>query len=409
MALLPLPPRPLLRQPSHLARISERHWLARDLVFAHSGYGAFIFGRPVADTPSALRVRALEGNQHPGLRHSAGWAADSTNYETYDVGIALAMPLTLSAWWYGPAGTTVDPILGVRRSGANAGGWSLDRNSTESPLARAMSTAGTSTTVLTTGYSFVASDWTHGVAFFESTTSRGIYGNGGSETLNTTLRTGPSDATQIIVAGSVAATAGAANSVINGIALPIVLNRRLSAAEVAELYEEQRSNPWALFTERKIWVPVSSGGGGTTHDVSVAETASATDSPSAASAAAASVSEAGSAADSPSASAVLEGAIAEAATAADTVDATAGAGGSVSESATATEAVDATVQRAASIAEAAAAAEAASAVAELLASIAEAAAAADSVAVSGDTPTLSNLVAYAVTGTTAKLRVDVTV
>jgi hypothetical protein len=50
-----------------------------------------------------------------------------------------------------------------------------------------------------------------------------------------------------------------AGAQLTGLAIPLAINRALSDDEVAGLYQEQLINPWALFMEAPIWVPVSSG------------------------------------------------------------------------------------------------------------------------------------------------------
>ena len=50
-------------------------------------------------------------------------------------------------------------------------------------------------------------------------------------------------------------------SQITGLAVPLVIGRELAPEEIEALHQEQRSNPWALFSEMPIRVPVSSGGG----------------------------------------------------------------------------------------------------------------------------------------------------
>jgi hypothetical protein len=37
----------------------------------------------------------------------------------------------------------------------------------------------------------------------------------------------------------------------------MVIDRVLDPSEIARLHDEQRSNPWVLFADRPIWVPVT--------------------------------------------------------------------------------------------------------------------------------------------------------
>lgn len=255
MALYP-PRHPLLRQPSHVARINERHWLARDLVFAHSGYGAFVFGRPVADLPSALRSNALTGAHNPSLVSARGWVPDGTNSETYALGVAaLPLPLTLSAWWYGTSSTTNDAILAVGRS-AGRGGVLLRRTSGELVSAQAIDTAGNTNGATASG-GYASGRWQHGVGVWESATSRLAYADGGNVGTHAVSTAHPTDCDQIRLATTVTATPTPATTAIAGIAIPLVIARALDDEEIARLHEEQRSNPWVLFADRAIWVPGS--------------------------------------------------------------------------------------------------------------------------------------------------------
>lgn len=102
------------------------------------------------------------------------------------------------------------------------------------------------------------------------------------------------------------------------------------------------ATPWALFAPRRIWVPVSVGGGGS-WSVSLTETASASDSLGAATTALVSLIESASAADIIGAATIAAVALTEAASASDTQTASYSATGSdsVTESASASDLLDA--------------------------------------------------------------------
>lgn len=252
---------PWTRQPTGLTRINTAHWLAKDLIFAHSGVRAFVFGQPAPDVPPALRG-AVAGDSNPALFTSRGWVPDGTNSELYQLKINLALPLTLSAWWYGTAGTTLDAILSVRRDTtfAGDGGISLARQTTEVVIANSRTTAAGSSTATASG-GYASGRWQHGVGVFASITSRAAYADGGNVGTNVISRVFPADCSVIAVGNFIFPSDFPTTTVIGGIALPLVIARALSADEVTRLYNEQRANPWGLFAERRILVPVPAASG----------------------------------------------------------------------------------------------------------------------------------------------------
>lgn len=260
MALFSYHP-PLLRQPSHAARINERHWLARDIVFAHSGYGAFVLGRLVSEPAAPVRGFTASGGQHPGLNHSRIWTPDSTNYEEYPLGYSgLKNPLTISCWCFGPASTTTDGLVTLRREAGYAGGFMLTRHSTEiysavtantSDVQSTGSSPGSASPFVANAWEFATGTWGNGDAL------RTAYRNGVSGTPGTGNRPGPLCDRIMLLANTAGVPVAANSAAISGIALPLVIARQLDDEEVARLHDEQRSNPWSLFTERPIWVPVS--------------------------------------------------------------------------------------------------------------------------------------------------------
>lgn len=257
MALFP-PRNPLLRQPSHLARIDPRHWLARDLLFVHSGYSAFVKGQPVEGIAETLASNALTGSHNPALVGANGWKPDATNYAVYPVPPLADYPLTLSAWWFGTSGGSVDGILTLGRS-AGVGGYVLRRSTGELVQSLAHTTSNQTAGTTTASGGYASGRWQHGVATFVSATSRNAYADGGNAgTVQTAYRAFIADLDRVIVGGTASSPPIAATTVIGGIALPMVIARALDDEEIAFLHEEQRSNPWTLFTERPIWVPVTS-------------------------------------------------------------------------------------------------------------------------------------------------------
>lgn len=242
-------------------QIRRSHWLAPDLVFAHSGVQAYVYGEPVADAhANEIRVNGLGGTGWPAQQNGPGFAPDGTNFLYWDLPAPLEMPLTLSAWWQGTASTTADRLLSVRRPTADNGGYTIGRSSTELARLDVVANNGTQAGVNSSGYTFVASAWVHGVATLTSTTSRAIYANGGSKKTSGSSVAAATLVSRIAIANAATSTPTIATSAIEGIALPLVIARVLDDAEVARLYQEQIENPWTLFEPRRIWVPVSSGG-----------------------------------------------------------------------------------------------------------------------------------------------------
>lgn len=241
-------------------RINERHWLAQDLVFAHSGHCAFVYGEPVAPTATdALNGAVTAGTGADALDGILGWVPDGSNRVIYDLPTALALPLTLSAWWHGTSSTTTDPILCVQRA-SGYGGVLLRRTSAEVVSAQTWDTAGGANAATASG-GYVSGQWQHGVAVFVADNSRIAYADGGNSGTNTGTKVLPTDCTQVAIATDPRVT-NYATTAIASIALPLVIARVLSADDVARLHDEQRANPWGLFAERRIWVPVPAAAGG---------------------------------------------------------------------------------------------------------------------------------------------------
>lgn len=260
MALFP-DRHPLLRQPSHLARIRERHWLARDLVFAHSGISAFVFNAPAQARAELTRAVVREGSRNANLAHAFGFVPDGSNAVEYELPIPLSLPLTLSAWSSSSSSNSTEALLSVRRSLGSNGGIRLSRGF--SGAGAAVTTFDTSGgfNSATISPAYTTGAWRHYCGWVETSTSRRITSDGGSGVTDTGSRTFPSNCTVVSIGRSANSANTVATAVTYGICLPLVISRVLDDGEIARLHEEQRSNPWDLFTERPIWVPVSSGGG----------------------------------------------------------------------------------------------------------------------------------------------------
>jgi len=262
VALRPIP-KARTRQPGPqaLARVNEKHWLAKDLAFIHSGFTPFIFGRPITNNQLGLRSTALMGTAHSALNGTLGFSPLTGNYLTYNLPVPLAIPLTLSAWWYGPSSGTGVGVISIK-SVSGEGGVQLGKNFTNNlTQVRSRDSGGSNSDQACSG-GFVAEKWLHCVGVIASNTSRTPYTDGANAITSTVNRVVPTDLSELRLSANVIASPTAATTgVIRAFALPMVINRALSAEEVARLYEEQLSNPWGIFAERPIWVPVSAAGG----------------------------------------------------------------------------------------------------------------------------------------------------
>jgi len=249
--------RPLLRQPDGLARINPRHWLARDLIFAHTGLQGFVFQEPVEPVAAPAIGAVVAATGHASITDSTQFKPNGSGAVDYAIPSGFVdTPATLCAFVAGTSTTTTQPLLSVRRALGSAGGLSLRR--TTSALQIVHQDTGASSGQVAGG-TIVAGAWMHLCGVFVSDTSRQGFVDGASIGTNITSRTLPTDLTRISVARYVDSANTICGTNITGIALPLVIGRALDAEEVAELHDEQRSNPWVLFSERPIWVPVASG------------------------------------------------------------------------------------------------------------------------------------------------------
>lgn len=154
--------------------------------------------------------------------------------------------------------------------------------------------------------------------------------------------------------------------------------RHLSARELAQV----TARPDLLLAPRRIWVPVSAGGG-TTYDVSLTESATPTDTASALATLAAAMSESASGTDTASAQAVLVAAVSESATATDTPSAVLSLVATLNEAASAADAASAIATLGATVSESVSATDVCVAALAAVAAVSEAASAADSASWSG--------------------------
>lgn len=139
-------------------------------------------------------------------------------------------------------------------------------------------------------------------------------------------------------------------------------------------------NPWILFKKRRIWVPVSAGGGGT-YNVTLAESTAAADALGAVGSVVAFVAEAAAASELASTVGTVAAAVSESAAAAETLAAVEAVAAALTEPATVADLVAATMVAQAAVAEALAAADVVSAGPQVSGAMAEAATAADALTV----------------------------
>lgn len=243
----------LSRQPPvGVAGLNKSHWLAPSTIFAHTGNGAIIYGSPAPNTP--LLSSPVFAERNPSLNNSRGWGGTGAGSSPkWALPKALEYPITLSAWFYGTASTTVDGVLVVSRA-SGFGIQYIGRAANENPFAYSSNTSDAGASAEITGYTFAANTWVHVVGVFTSNTSRTIYVNGSSGVTSAVSIVMPSDLTVVTVLNN-------NRPAIGGVALPLILNIALTQAESLRLYREQQSNPWKIFAPKRIWVPVSAAGG----------------------------------------------------------------------------------------------------------------------------------------------------
>lgn len=155
-----------------------------------------------------------------------------------------------------------------------------------------------------------------------------------------------------------------------------LVNRAVTAGEA---YDFTR-NPWSVFEPKRIWVPVSAGGGGT-YNVTLAESTAAADALGAVGSVVAFVAEAAAASELASTVGTVAAAVSESAAAAETLAAVEAVAAALTEPATVADLVAATMVAQAAVAEALAAADVVSAGPQVSGAMAEAATAADALTV----------------------------
>ena len=258
MALTSYQPR-FLRQPHGLVRINEKHWLADNLLFAHSGLQGFVRHEPATPILQALR-RPAERGQINGLAVYGNNAA----YEEFEVVCEQPNTLTLSAW------SVVDSALS-NNSGIISVGLPGVRSSLSlhvvspsvDPALRASNTNGA--TGLTATGGGVAGQLQHLVGVARSGSDREIYINGASSGTSSVSRA-IGGTSRVLIAADRSGTSGAignqARTEGSFAALQLVIDRGLADEEVDRLYREQLSDPWALFAPKRIWVPMAAAASG---------------------------------------------------------------------------------------------------------------------------------------------------
>lgn len=260
--------------PEGYVRLRESHWLTRDLLFVDSGLTALYRGEPTTPLQSTTLHKPGGRGDNAPFRDSVNLEPDGSGIDLYAIDEVAPTGLTLSAWCTGPAGTTNDPLLGV---GSSVNGYVMLRRSSAEAMQAGSSTAGGSLASATASGGFVANEWSHGVAVFNSATSRAAFCNGGNKGTNGT-NNAPGNLNRVVpFAAYRGGTASAiCSATINRVALPMVIGRALSDAEVRALYEEQLAAPWDIFERRTLWFPITAAGGGS-WNVAISEAATPAD------------------------------------------------------------------------------------------------------------------------------------
>jgi hypothetical protein len=252
----------LLAQPTGLVRINPKHWLAKDLIFAHTGHQAFVFGRPVAAIADPLlRASGPFGLQNPALNNTAQWVPNGANATDYTLGAAgTPLPITLAVWYSSNYDNILTPLLSIRRTLGSNGGLRVAKGVNGfTTQGTSYSTTGSFASATSNNFVNSASEWVQGAAVFVSNTSRTSYLSAVGGSVNTTSNVYPSDCNVISIGRTPVAANTVATTNVYQIALPLIIGRELDPDEVKQLYLEQRSNPWVMFAKKPVWVPMAGG------------------------------------------------------------------------------------------------------------------------------------------------------
>jgi hypothetical protein len=234
---------------------------------------------------------------------------------------------------------------------------------------------GAGTNSITTGVTSVSdiTRW-HDVLFTWDGSNLTIYLDGRQRTTNSQTLNALAGTKVVTIGACVAQTKG-----FNGnLDCPMIWNRALGLSEYRSLREElRRGNPNRWRWLRQVAYSLLVVAGGNTYNVSVSESATATDSVSAVAIFASSTSESATATDAVTAVAVLASTVSETAAASDACSAAAVLAASCSEAAVATDSVTCAAVFAAAVSEAAAATDVVSCAAVFVTSLTESATATD--------------------------------
>ena len=245
-------------QPINQKRIelNPQHWLADRVIFVHTGRTALLRGRPVLPSESAPFDKVLGARTASTVTSafdsSLNILPDGTAYETYETGGHPGLMVSLSVWVNRDANSGVG--VGYINSTATAGGFiRIVQGGVNNRISVQTSTATAGAAVNTS-----QDEWSQGVGSFSSTVLRKVWLNGANPATSTQNRAAQAIHDRITIARSLDGTTYGltAGLGVSGIALPMVINGVFNDDEVAHLYEEQRTRPWALFKERptQIWL-----------------------------------------------------------------------------------------------------------------------------------------------------------
>lgn len=242
-------------------RIDPDHWLAPNLLFAHTGREAFVAGHPVdPNIGHVLCKPRMTGTTWPAAQELSGWAGDGTNYVTWPLPLAAKFPLTLGVWVNSVASTGTQRTLSVRSASALNGGVMLGVSSAELARADVCSDAGTQT-----GFnagSFVSEQWRFLTLTITSSTERALYQNGGNKVTSTVSIAESARMEVVGLCVDAFSTRAPVGAETRGIAVPFVVNRVLSDNEIALLYRQLLADPLTMFTRRAVRIPYAEAAGG---------------------------------------------------------------------------------------------------------------------------------------------------
>lgn len=354
--------RPRSSQPQEIVARPAQRWLQRGLV-------ALVNGATLIDHVSGRPLTLAGGSNRSSSALGLSQQMTGTQYASIPVAGVSGVPTTILAWAQMSNFSGNRVICGLGSSGTVAATGELYFDSTVGAVQFIHNTAGTYAQDRSASSSVVNGTMYMVAGIARDASARWVYLNGAYTFFTGTA---PLVAANTFYVGVERYNGAFAGQFQGNIPLAAAFAAELTAAELSEL----RETPWRLFDERRIWVPVSTGGG--SYSASLSESTTTTDAATAAYIATASVAESITAADSLAAATTWVLSLTEAATAAEAITTAGTFAASITEAASTADALTSAVTWARALTEAASASDLATAIVHAVAALTEAATASDS-------------------------------